>query len=85
MFGVVNANGGTGILARVPGIKVCGKTGTAQNPQGEAHAWFIGFAPMENPEVALVVLIENGGSGGGVAAPIAGEIFRWYFKKKRVT
>ncbi len=85
MLGVVYANGGTGVLARVPGIKVCGKTGTAQNPQGEAHAWFIGFAPIENPEISLVVLIENGGSGGGVAAPIAGSIFRQYFEKKKVT
>ena len=85
MFGVIYANGGTGGMARVPGIRGCGKTGTAQNPQGEDHAWFIGFAPMENPEISLVVVIENGGSGGGVAAPIAGSIFRLYFEKRKVT
>ena len=85
MFGVIHANGGTGVLARVPGVRACGKTGTAQNPQGKDHAWFIGFAPMEDPEISLVVLIENGGSGGGAAAPIAGSIFRWFLKTRRTT
>jgi penicillin-binding protein 2 len=85
MFGVVHASGGTGVLARVPGVRACGKTGTAQNPQGEDHAWFIGFAPMEHPEISLVVLIENGGSGGGTAAPIAGSIFRWFLKTRKMT
>jgi penicillin-binding protein 2 len=69
MFNVVN--GGTGGRAAVRGIQVAGKTGTAQNPHGEDHAWFISFAPLENPVIAMAVLIENGGSGGAVAAPIA--------------
>jgi penicillin-binding protein 2 len=84
MFGVMHMSGGTGGLARIPGIQGCGKTGTAQNPQGEDHAWFVGFAPMDNPEISLVILIENGGSGGGVAAPIAGKIFRWFFKTRNL-
>jgi penicillin-binding protein 2 len=69
MFNVVN--GGTGGRGAVRGIQVAGKTGTAQNPHGDDHAWFICFAPLENPVIAMAVLIENGGSGGAVAAPVA--------------
>lgn len=71
--------GGTGWRAAVWGISGGGKTGTAQNPHGTSHAWYIGFAPFENPEIAVAVLFENGGSGGGVSAPIAGEYLRKYF------
>lgn len=71
--------GGTGWRANVWKIGGAGKTGTAQNPHGEPHAWFIGFAPFEAPEIAIAIVIENGGSGGGVAAPIAGEYLRRYF------
>ena len=63
--------GGTGREAALPGIRVAGKTGTAQNPHGEAHSWFIGFAPLTNPQVAVAVVVEQGGAGGLVAAPIA--------------
>ncbi|MBP1765166.1 MAG: pbpA [Firmicutes bacterium] len=66
---------GTGSAAQIQGIKVAGKTGTAENPHGDPHAWFIGFAPAENPQIALAVIVENGGSGGGAAAPIARKIF----------
>jgi peptidoglycan glycosyltransferase len=69
---------GTGTLARIPGVRVAGKTGTAQHGTGEApHAWFVGFAPAEAPRVAVAVLVEDGGNlgseatGGRVAAPIA--------------
>ncbi len=72
-------NGGTGWRAGVYGIQVAGKTGTAQNPHGKSHAWFIGFAPYENPEIAVCVLVENGGSGGAVSAPIAGAYLKRYF------
>jgi penicillin-binding protein 2 len=72
-------NSGTGRAAAVPEIEVAGKTGTAQNPHGKPHAWFIGFAPFSNPEVAIAVIIENGGGGGAEAAPVAGEIFDFYF------
>ncbi len=63
---------GTGTAARIPGIQVAGKTGTAQNPHGKSHAWFMGFAPYEDPKIAICVLVENAGYGGAFAAPIAG-------------
>jgi len=72
-------SGGTGWRAGIIGVAVAGKTGTAQNPHGKSHAWFIGFAPYENPEIAIAVLVENGGAGGSVAAPIAGDFLRRYF------
>ncbi len=75
-------DGGTGWQARVWKISAAGKTGTAQNPHGEDHAWYIGFAPFEEPEICLAVIVENGGSGGGVAAPIAGKYLRRYFYLK---
>lgn len=85
MSRVVNAYpGGTGRAARLTGIEVCGKTGTAQNPHGKSHAWFIGFAPRENPEIAFCIMVENGGGGGAVAAPIAGGLLRLYFENQEV-
>ncbi|KYO68007.1 peptidoglycan D,D-transpeptidase FtsI family protein [Thermovenabulum gondwanense] len=71
---------GTGKAARMKDIKVAGKTGTAENPHGEPHSWFIGFAPAQDPAIAIAVIVENGGSGGKVAAPIAREIIEYYFK-----
>lgn len=79
MYEVVNTAGGTALSAKVPGIAVCGKTGTAQNPHGEDHAWFIAFAPRENPRIALCVLVENAGFGGTVAAPIAQRLLTKFF------
>jgi len=70
---------GTGWRANIKELAVAGKTGTAQNPQGETHAWFIGFAPYENPEVCITVFIENGGEGGEIAAPIARAMLEKYF------
>jgi len=72
MFGVVDF--GTGGAAAVSGVRVAGKTGSAQNPHGLAHAWFIGFAPLEHPRVAVAVVVENGGAGGVVSAPIARDL-----------
>jgi penicillin-binding protein 2 len=69
---VIEEPGGTGGMARVKGIQWAGKTGTAQNPHGPDHAWFVGFAPFERPRIAIAVLIENAGYGGTAAAPIAG-------------
>lgn len=66
---------GTGTRAGIRGVRIAGKTGTAENPHGEPHAWFIGLAPVEKPEIVVVVIVENGGSGGAVAAPIARRIF----------
>lgn len=65
---------GTGSKASISGVRVAGKTGTAENAGKEPHAWFVGFAPAEEPRVVVAVIIENGGSGGLVAAPIAREI-----------
>jgi len=74
---------GTGWRANIKELAVAGKTGTAQNPQGETHAWFIGFAPYENPEVCITVFLENGGEGGEAAAPIARAMMEKYFNKKK--
>jgi penicillin-binding protein 2 len=62
---------GTGRSAFIPGVEVAGKTGTSENPHGEPHSWFIAFAPFQEPEIAIAVIIENGGAGSAVAAPIA--------------
>ena len=70
--------GGTARNASIPGIQVCGKTGTAENPQGEDHSIFFCFAPMENPKIAMAVYIENAGFGGTYATPIAGLMIEKY-------
>jgi cell division protein FtsI/penicillin-binding protein 2 len=57
---------------------VAGKTGTAQNPGGKSHAWFGAFAPAASPRIAVSVVVENGGEGSYVAAPIAKKILRAY-------
>ena len=82
MFRVVNEGGGTGLAAHVPNISICGKTGTAENPRGEPHSWFIGFGPKEEAEIAVAVVIEHGGSGGGKAASSAGQFLQHYFEKR---
>jgi peptidoglycan glycosyltransferase len=81
MIGVVNDQVGTGYLAHIPDILVAGKTGTAQNPHGEAHAWFVGYAPAKNPQIVVVVLIENAGHGGTFSAPVGKKIIERFFKK----
>ena len=73
---------GTGFNARIEGLSLAGKTGTAQNPQGENHGWFVGFAPFQNPEICITVFVEHGGDGSQSAAPIAGEIIKYYFLQK---
>ncbi|HKM39438.1 MAG TPA: penicillin-binding protein 2 [bacterium] len=60
-------------------VSVAGKTGTAQNPHGADHAWFVAFAPYEDPEIAIAVLIEKGGHGSSAAAPVGREILAAYF------
>lgn len=70
--------GGTGMSALIPGIEIAGKTGTAENPHGEDHAWFVGFAPFDNPKIAVAVIVENAGFGGTAAAPIAGRVMEKY-------
>lgn len=75
---VVHEPGGTGSLARIPGIISAGKTGTAENPHGEDHAWYVGFAPFDNPKIAVAVMLENSGYGGSKAAPLAGLVMEKY-------
>jgi len=69
---------GTGIGAQVPGTVICGKTGTSQNPHGADHSVFIAFAPKDNPQIAIAVVVENAGFGGTWAAPIAGLLIDQY-------
>ena len=85
MLAVVNDPRGTGNAAQIPGIQVAGKTGTAETGDNEnPHAWFIAFAPADNPQYAVAVLIEHGGqsganaevTGGRVAAPVAAQVLR---------
>jgi penicillin-binding protein 2 len=92
MYGVVN-EGGTGARAIIPGINVCGKTGTAQLASNDVlkgtklgqtmkdNAWFVGFAPMEKPEIVVAALFE-GGVWGAYAAPIVRDVLKAYFDKK---
>jgi penicillin-binding protein 2 len=70
--------GGSAEMSRIPDIAMCGKTGTAQNPQGSAHSIFMAFAPKENPRIALSVYVENGVWGSRYAAPIASLIVEKY-------
>jgi penicillin-binding protein 2 len=97
--GVVNESGGTGSAARSVMATVGGKTGTAQvvgirkdskhlPEKFRDHAWFVSFAPVEKPEIALSVFVEHGGHGGSVAAPIAKKAVEAYLlpadKKKEL-
>jgi peptidoglycan glycosyltransferase len=67
--------------AKVPGVTTAGKSGTAElGGSGEPHSWFIGFAPVDHPKVAIAVLVERGGRGGERAAPLAGQMMQRYFE-----
>ena len=70
---------GTAKKADLPGLDVCGKTGTAQNPLGDDHAWFVCFAPMDDPEIAIAVVVENAGFGSAAALPIAAGLLQQHF------
>ena len=70
--------GGTALNAALPNIRICGKTGTAQNPHGADHSVFIAFAPKDNPKIAIAVYIENAGFGGTWASPIASLMIEKY-------
>jgi penicillin-binding protein 2 len=70
---------GTGRAARLKTVEVAGKTGTAQNPHGDDHAWFMCFAPATSPEVAMAIIVENAGHGGTEAGPIAQAFLSTYF------
>ena len=92
---VVQGQNGTAKTARVAGIEIAGKTGTAQVvglPPGDVrsklpsylqdHAWFFAFAPFNNPQIAVVVLVEHGGFGSVAAAPIARDVIKYYLENK---
>ena len=69
---------GTGRWYNVPELQICGKTGTVENPHGEDHALFIGFAPQEDPKIAIAVAVENAGFGSKTACPIATLVMEQY-------
>jgi penicillin-binding protein 2 len=98
LVGAVNDRHGTGKAAKLKDVTVAGKTGTAQVVTMEKfkevdeedvaykhrdHAWFTSFAPAENPEIAVTVLVEHGGHGGSAAAPVAKKVLERYFAKKK--
>lgn len=97
LSGVVN-EWGTGAIAKLPGIEVGGKTGTAQVAQVKGkmiksehlpyfirdHAWFVAFAPVSDPEIAVVAMVEHGGHGASAAAPVVKAVMQEYFRAKQV-
>jgi penicillin-binding protein 2 len=80
MFQTVEA--GTGAFSKIPGIPMAGKTGTVQNPHGENHSVFIAFAPVDNPKIAISVVIENAGYGSAWAAPMASLMIEKYLTRQ---
>lgn len=78
MEDAVNTSWGTATESRLSNILMCGKTGTVQNNHGKNHSVFIGFAPRDNPKIAIAVIVENGGYGGAYAAPIASYLTEKY-------
>jgi penicillin-binding protein 2 len=94
MWAVLNEPGGTAFSSRLPGVEAAGKTGTvqiigrettiragAERKKLEDHAWFASFAPVDDPQIAVVVFVENGGHGGSAAAPLARQLFARRFGK----
>lgn len=80
MYEAVHLPKGTARRAEIPDIVVCGKTGTSENPHGDDHAVFIGFAPMDDPQIAVSVFLENSGFGGVWAAPLGSLLIEKYLK-----
>jgi len=81
---VVHGENGTGRLVRIPGISVAGKSGTAQVPNRENDdAWFVAFAPFEDPQIAVAVVVEAGGAGGAVAGPVTRKVLEAYFATRQ--
>ncbi len=78
MLDVFEGDHGTARWARLEGVQICGKTGTVQNPHGDDHSMFIAFAPMEDPQIAMTVIVENSGYGSTWAAPIASLMIEEY-------
>ena len=82
MQDAVNSDHGTARESAIPNILFCGKTGTVQNPHGKNHSVFIGFAPRDNPKIAIAVIVENAGFGSSYAAPIASYLTEKYLTGK---
>jgi penicillin-binding protein 2 len=78
MESAVSGVGGTARIATIPGIAVCGKTGTVQNPHGDNHSVFVAFAPKDDPKIAIAVFVENPGGGATLAAPIGSLMIEKY-------
>ncbi len=82
---VTSAAGGTGHRMAVPGVRVAAKTGSAENPHGDkTHAWVAAAAPIEDARIAVAVVMENAGHGGGVAGPVAGAVLRKFFELEKL-
>jgi len=81
LIAVVNEDGGTARGSRLRRWTLAGKTGTAQNPHGEDHAWFVGFAPAEDPEIVAAVIVEAGAHGSSTAAPIVSRLINFYLER----
>ena len=73
---------GTARSSRLDSVSMCGKTGTVQNPHGKDHSLFVGFAPRENPKIAVAIVVENAGFGSTYAAPIFSLLAEQYLKGK---
>ena len=74
---------GTAQTLKTLPIEVAGKTGTAQfGTEDKTHSWFIAFAPYENPEIAIAVIVPSGGEGNNTAVPVTKEALEWYFRDK---
>ena len=82
LVAVVNEAGGTARGSRLRNWTLAGKTGTAQNPHGEDHAWFVGFAPAEDAAIAAAVIVEQGKHGSSAAAPIVSRLIQFYLDKR---
>jgi penicillin-binding protein 2 len=94
MYGVVNEAGGTAGNVRLQNIEFCGKSGTAQiinydlrsrlgkQKEFKDNGWFVGYAPRRNPEIVIAVLVQGGGHGSEISAPIARDIVKAYYDKK---
>jgi penicillin-binding protein A len=76
LVGAVSGPGAFAFAARIPGVEVAGKTGSAENPSGAPHGWFVGFAPAAAPTVAVAILLENSPKGGEDAAPLGGRVMQ---------
>ena len=79
---VVTDEDGTGRVCRIEGFMPAAKTGTSENPHGKPHSWFLGYAPADDPEIAFAVIVEGGGHGSDLAAPIVKQLLTAYAARK---